>query len=637
LAIVFELSPGDPMLALLDAIGDGVAVHDARGKLVYRNSAAEALCDLSKPGALVVIDEAGRSFALDELFAATSPAERLLRFSPNDGSHDRWARVFRRAVAGPGGVSFTVTTLRDLTDRVTAAERAIFDSIGDPFSILDRELRIVHVNQAAARMVGQKPADLIGKRIWDVVPEAKDSPTHRAYEKVLATGQSLEIEDYVPVFDRWFETSIHPVAGGLSVYSKDVTVRRRALDLTMRLARHNTLRADIVTALSEEREIPRMLDRVCEALVDNLEAAFARVWTLDEAGTMLLLQASAGIYTHVNGPHKAVPVGKFKIGRIAASKKAHLTNDVQSDPQVGNPEWAREQKMVAFAGYPLVVDDRVVGVMAMFSRKPLPEDTTSALGSIADTIAQGIERRRAEIELAQRVVDLARSNAELEQFAYVASHDLQEPLRMIASYNQLLARRYKGKLGEDADEFIAFTVEGVTRMQRLINDLLAYSRIGTRGKEADEIDLEEIVTEAKANLAKAIEESAAEIVVPGALPRVLGDRSQIGQLVQNLLGNAIKFRRDVPPRVEITAHRQGAWCQITVADNGLGIEEQYFERIFVIFQRLNAREDYPGTGIGLALCKKIVERHGGKIWLRSIPGSGTTMLFTLPAVPGDHL
>ena len=484
--------------------------------------------------------------------------------------------------------------VRDLT----AAERAVFDSIGDPFSILDRELRIVHVNHAAARMVGQKPADLIGKRVWEVVPEAKDSASHRAYEKVLASGQSLEIEDYLPAFDRWFETRIHPIEGGLAVYSKDVTVRRRALDLTMRLARHNTLRIDIVTALSEERDIPRMLDRVCEALVDHLEAAFARVWTLD-AGTTLLLQASAGMYTHVNGPHKVVPVGKFKIGRIAANKKAHLTNDVLDDPQIGNPEWAREQKMVAFAGYPLVVDDRVVGVMAMFSRKPLPEDTTSALGTIADTIAQGIERRRAEIELAQRVVELARSKAELEQLAQVASH-------------------------------IALTVEGATRMQRLVTELLACSRIGTRERAADEIDLEEVVAEAKSNLA-----AAAEIVVPGALPRVLGDRSQIGQLVQNLLGNAIKFRRDAPPRIEITAHRQGAWCQVTIADNGIGIEAQHFERIFGIFQRLNA-DDYPGTGAGLALCKRIVERHGGKIWLRSIPGSGTTMLFTLPAVPGDY-
>ena len=481
-------------------------------------------------------------------------------------------------------------------------------------------------------MVGQKPADLIGKRLWDVVPEAKDSAAHREYEKVLASGEPSEIEDYVAGFERWFETSIHPIEGGLSVYSRDVTVRRRALDMTMRLARHNTLRAEIVTALSEEREIPHMLGRVCEALVDQLEAAFARVWTLDDAGTTLLLQASAGMYTHLNGPHKAVPVGKFKIGRIAESKQPHLTNDVPNDPQIGNPQWAKDEKMVAFAGYPLVVDDRVVGVMGMFSRTVLPEDTTSALAAIADTIAQGIVRRRAELELAQRAEDLARSNAELEQFAYVASHDLQEPLRMIASYNQLLARRYKGKLGEDADEFIAFTVEGVTRMQRLINDLLAYSRIGTRGGQVTKVALEEMVTEAKSNLAKAIEESNAEIVVPGALPDIAGDRSQIGQLLQNLIGNAIKFRRaDQRPRIEITAHRKGPWCQITVADNGLGIEAQYFERIFVIFQRLNAREDYPGTGIGLALCKKIVERHGGKIWLRSTPGSGTQMLFTLPA------
>jgi light-regulated signal transduction histidine kinase (bacteriophytochrome) len=203
---------------------------------------------------------------------------------------------------------------------------------------------------------------------------------------------------------------------------------------------------------------------------------------------------------------------------------------------------------------------------------------------------------------------------------------------MVASYNQLLARRYKGKLGEDADEFIGFSVEGVTRMQRLINDLLAYSRVGTRGREKTDVDLDGIVKIALQNLEASIHETQAT-VTHDELPHVLADESQMMQLLQNLIGNAIKFRRDgVPPRVHIGVVSNGFGHTISVRDNGIGIDPQFFDRIFVIFQRLNAREKYPGTGIGLAICKKIVERHGGQIEVQSTPGEGSTFAFTLPGV-----
>lgn len=199
---------------------------------------------------------------------------------------------------------------------------------------------------------------------------------------------------------------------------------------------------------------------------------------------------------------------------------------------------------------------------------------------------------------------------------------------MVASYNQLLARRYQGKLGPEADEFIAFTVEGVQRMQRLINDLLAYSRLGRAGKEA-QVSLSEVLAEATANLASAIEEAGAEIT-HDALPTITGERGQLVQLLQNLIGNAIKFRGEAAPRIHVVVEKEGGGWRLGVKDNGIGIDPQYFERIFVIFQRLHAREDYPGTGIGLAICKKIVERHGGRIWVESTPGVGSTVWFTFP-------
>jgi PAS domain S-box-containing protein len=239
-------------------------------------------------------------------------------------------------------------------------------------------------------------------------------------------------------------------------------------------------------------------------------------------------------------------------------------------------------------------------------------------------------RKKAELHLLRKVEELNRSNEELGQFAYIASHDLQEPLRMVASYTQLLSRRYKGKLDADADEFIAFAVDGASRMQRLIQDLLAYSRVGTKGKDLLDTSSQEALQRALLNLRGAIEERGA-LVTHGPLPPVLADETQLVQLFQNLVGNAIKYQRPGGvPQVHVSVTRSGEdkWM-FAVKDNGLGIDPQYFEKIFGMFQRLHKREEFAGTGIGLAICKKIVERHGGSISVESQPGQGSTFLFAL--------
>ncbi|MDE3090875.1 MAG: PAS domain S-box protein [Chloroflexota bacterium] len=247
------------------------------------------------------------------------------------------------------------------------------------------------------------------------------------------------------------------------------------------------------------------------------------------------------------------------------------------------------------------------------------------------TIAQGqdfTERKRAEEALKKLTEELTRSNKELEQFAYVASHDLQEPLRMVASFTQLLARRYTGKLDADADEFIGYAVDGSNRMQRLINDLLAYSRVSTRGKSFEPTNIETILDQALFNLRVAIQESQA-VVTHDPLPTVNADATQMVQLFQNLIGNAIKFRGECPSRIHVSAERRTREFVFSVRDEGIGIDPQYHDRIFVIFQRLHSKAEYPGTGIGLAICKRIVERHSGRIWVESELGKGATFYFTL--------
>lgn len=255
----------------------------------------------------------------------------------------------------------------------------------------------------------------------------------------------------------------------------------------------------------------------------------------------------------------------------------------------------------------------------------LPEVVRRALREKSERML----RQKAENDLAKKVDELARSNADLEQFAYVASHDLQEPLRMVAAYTQLLSERYRGKLDETADKFIGYASEGATRMQVLIQDLLAFSRVGRKENVSVCVDCNLVMEDVRRILASAIQESDA-VITCNNLPSVSADRTQMVQLFQNLIGNAIKFREQKPPVICVEAEKQDQHWLFKVTDNGIGIAPEYAENIFVVFQRLHARTEYPGNGIGLAICKKIVERRGGKIWVESQPGCGSSFRFTLP-------
>ncbi|NPC82694.1 PAS domain-containing protein [Pyxidicoccus fallax] len=418
----------------------------------------------------------------------------------------------------------------------------------------------------------------------------------------------------------------------------DITVQRRAEESARRLDREKAarrleaLRAEVSQALSREGTVPDILQACAEALARHLSANAARLWLHVRGADLLELAGNAGPSALPRDRWARLTFEQGLPGAVARTREQVWVDDLEEDARLLDLAWVRETGCRAFSGIPLLVRDELVGVLGVYNRQSLNEDAVAALAAVADAIAQGVERRRAEEALKQHAQELARSNEELQQFAYVASHDLQEPLRMVASYTQLLGRRYRGKLDADADEFIHYAVDGVTRMQRLIQDLLAYSRVGTRGREPKPVDAVRALERAKANLQASIQETGAT-VLSGALPQVFADETQLAQVFQNLIGNALKFHGAAPPHVEVSGEQRGTEVRFAVKDRGIGIDPQYFDRIFIIFQRLHAKEEYPGTGIGLAICKKIIERHGGRIGVESQQGQGTTFWFTLPAAP----
>jgi signal transduction histidine kinase len=338
-------------------------------------------------------------------------------------------------------------------------------------------------------------------------------------------------------------------------------------------------------------------------------------------------------------------------GRVIREGKTQLVNDPASDPDAtGTPEG--HPPIDCFLGVPLKQRDETTGVIALANREGgFRSEDIKDLEALGVAFMEALSRKRAEdevrlhrerleelvgdrtAELQRALAEVERSNAELQQFAYVASHDLQEPLRMIASYVQLLQERYRDRLDDDADEFIRYAVDGADRMQTLINDLLALSRVATSKKKITPTDANSALGVARANLGLLIEENNA-VVTSEELPTVSADEAQLVQLFQNLIANSIKFRREEPPRVHLWARQRGAEWVFSVQDNGIGFDPEHAERIFIIFQRLNPRSEYGGTGIGLAISKSIVERHGGRIWAESVPGEGSTFHFTVPLIQG---
>lgn len=415
---------------------------------------------------------------------------------------------------------------------------------------------------------------------------------------------------------------------------QDITERKRAED-------ELTLRTRICEAFLSEAEGETAYNSVLEIVLAALGSRHGVFGYLDRNGDAMIPSMTRHVWDECRVPEKRIAFPRHAWGdvswvRAIKTGEPNLSNELAAKTPPGHIKIRRH--MCA----PIRNRGKVVGILEVANKEcDYSPDDLEKLQSIADFVGpilsvrvrkeeEEAARREAETELREAMTELKRSNRDLEQFAYVASHDLQEPLRMVASYTQLLAKRYAGRLDKDADAFIGYAVDGAKRMQALIRDLLAFSRVRTKGKPFSDAHMNDVIDEVLADLRFVLREASAQ-VTRGDLPRVHGDPSQLRTLLRNLIGNAIKFRGRDEPEIRLEAEEAAGRWTFSVRDNGIGIDKRYHERIFVIFQRLHARTDFPGSGIGLSICKRIVERHGGRIWVESEPGEGSTFRFTLPA------
>jgi PAS domain S-box-containing protein len=479
--------------------------------------------------------------------------------------------------------------------------RGLLEAAPDAMVVVNPSGDIVLLNVQAEKQFGYRRDELVGQKVKNIIPEG-------FAERLVADGlRSAE------------DALAQQIGTGIEL----IALRKNGTEfpIEIMLSPLDSAEGILVTAairdISVRKEAEKHLARMESRYRGLLEAAPDAMVVVNQKGDIVLLNVQA---EKQFGYHRDELVGQRMKNIIPAGFAERLIADALR---------STEDALAQQIGTGIEITGRRKDGTE-FPIEIMLSPLESAEGVLVTAAIRDITTRKvAEAHLLYKVEELNRSNEELGQFAYIASHDLQEPLRMVASYTQLLARRYKGRLDSDADEFIAFAVDGANRMQRLIQDLLAYSRVGTKGKELRETSSEEALQRAILNLRGAIADSGA-MVTHDLLPPVLADETQLVQLFQNLIGNAIKYQNPGVPRIHVSAIKNGGgkWT-FSVRDNGLGIDPQYFERIFVMFQRLHKREEFAGTGIGLAICKKIVERHGGEISVQSQPGKGSTFSFAL--------
>lgn len=545
---------------------------------------------------------------VDECIQHGTPFDEELRIRTARGQV-RWVRAIVGGEFLDGQCIKIIGSFQDIHERkqaqeavVTAlSERAtVLESIGDGFITLDRNWTVTYWNAAASRMLGTPAEEIVGKYVWDLYADAIDTQFYREYHRAFEENVAVHFEEYYATVNKWFEIDAYPSETGLAVYVRDVTLRRQADERLLQ---------------SNER-----FERVAQATNDA-------IWDWDIVTDRLFWgDGMRTVFGHVY---------EDGVATITTSTANMHPDDVDAVMQslydvLGNPaenRWQYDYRYKRADGsWAFVVDVgsvirdrngkaiRMVGAMQDITHRRQYEESLKVLND-------GLQKSLTELE---------RSNKELEQFAYVASHDLQEPLRMVTSFLTQLERKYQDQLDERAHTYIHFATDGAKRMRQIILDLLEYSRAGRSDSATEDVDLDTVLMDVVILFERRIEESHASVTW-SSMPVIRTQKVPLRQLFQNLIGNALKYHSpENVPIVKITSTEFATEWRFSVADNGIGISSEYFEKVFQIFQRLHNQEEYSGTGMGLAICKKIVDSLGGRIWLDSTEGEGTTFFFTIP-------
>ena len=527
--------------------------------------------------------------------------------------------------------------------------QALADALPDGIIVLDTNSDIQYANPAVERILGYPPGELVGSSKVTIIPPRLRQAHIDALQQYLETGERKINWTYVELPGQ--HRAGHEVPLGVSLndfwYDDDRYFVGLFRDISPRKEAERTLKAKVAQLDSiaylgrhalESRDTDALLEHATELVAAALDIECCVVYDVETDST----DDAFRVRSHV-GCDDAVLETEIQRSSTnslpdatLAARDPIVVESLETDSRVPNSAVLTAHGIRCGIGVPIGPTTDSPGILAVYgtTEREFADHDVDFLESAATIIATAIERQAYERRLNDTVAELEVSNERLEQFAYAASHDMQEPLRMVSSYLQLLERRYVDELDSDGKEFIQFAVDGAERMRDMIDGLLEYSRIDSKGAPLEAVELDGILEDVLTDLQLMIDQHDAEITA-ASLPEVQGDAGQLRQLLQNLLSNAIEYSGDDQPRIHIDAERTGSMWTVSVRDEGIGIDPEDTTQIFQVFQRLHSRAEYDGTGIGLALCQRIVERHGGEIWADSEPGDGSTFSFTLQPT-GDH-
>jgi len=574
-----------------------------------------------------------------------------------DGPHTRIVQKFPLFNA-EGEIYAIGGAVTDITDRKREESalryseenyRLVVETAPDAVISIDERGAILFANPATVRIFGYDPTELIGKPLTVLMPEFLRKLHEKGFSRYLATGQrhiNWQGTELTALRKNGQEFPVEISFGELSRdghkvftgFIRDISERKQAEEMRAAHARQIAVRADVSMAFGKEESLKTILRECSEAIVRHLDAAFARIWTLSDDGQMLELQASAGMYTHLDGPHSHIPMGQFKIGMIAQERKPHLTNNVLNDPRITDRAWAEKEGMASFAGYPLSVGDRRIGVLAMFSRKPVTPETTEALASGADLIAQGIERKRAQEALQMTQAELARVSrlTTMGELAASIAHEVNQPLTAVTNNSNACMRLLAVDkltpeiLGRALEEIVA---DG-TRASAVVARIRGF--IKKEPVEKNRLDMNDVILEVLALAERELHENRVRLErqLTKALPLVLADRVQMQQVLLNLIMNGIEAM------IPVTDQPRSLWVEsrvdesgdilVAVRDSGPGLGSAA-DRVFSPFFTTKAN----GMGMGLSISRSLIENHGGRLWAMPNSPIGAVFSFTLPAPPGS--